>query len=98
MYAFFSLPNCYTILGEIFEKMADEYLRKMLRKGVPPAFVTMNGLYKDPEKVTIIERLLTGYLESLESVSKFSAEGKFLDQVLKLQILGLLCCMWLPDT
>ncbi|PIK37160.1 putative N-alpha-acetyltransferase 15, NatA auxiliary subunit [Apostichopus japonicus] len=62
--------------GEIFEKMADEYLRKMLRKGVPPAFVTMNGLYKDPEKVTIIERLLTGYLESLESVSKFSAEDE----------------------
>lgn len=62
--------------GELFEKVVDEYLRKMLRKGVPPAFVTLRGLYKKKEKVAIIERLLLSYLESLESVGKFNKDDE----------------------
>lgn len=53
----------------------------MLRKGVPPAFVTLRGLYKKKEKVAIIERLLLSYLESLESVGKFNKDGKCQDVV-----------------
>ncbi|XP_022099558.1 N-alpha-acetyltransferase 15, NatA auxiliary subunit-like [Acanthaster planci] len=61
--------------GERFEKLLDDYLRRMLRKGVPTAFVSIKGLYREPWKVEVIERLVLSYLECLQSKSKFSKDA-----------------------
>ncbi|XP_071786525.1 N-alpha-acetyltransferase 15, NatA auxiliary subunit-like [Asterias amurensis] len=60
--------------GERFEKLLDEYLRRLLRKGVPTAFVSVKGLYKESWKGEVIERIVLGYLECLESDSRFSRD------------------------
>ncbi|XP_063227902.1 N-alpha-acetyltransferase 15, NatA auxiliary subunit [Bacillus rossius redtenbacheri] len=60
--------------GEVFRKLVDKYLRQGLHKGVPPLFVDLRSLYKDPEKVEIIQRLLLQYVEGLKKVGRFSEE------------------------
>ncbi|XP_038056250.1 N-alpha-acetyltransferase 15, NatA auxiliary subunit-like isoform X2 [Patiria miniata] len=60
--------------GERFEKLLDDYLRRMLRKGVPTAFVSVKGLYREPWKVEVIQRIVLGYLDCLETDSKFSKD------------------------
>lgn len=59
------------IAGESFKNLVDTYLRKELRKGVPPLFVVLRPLYSDPEKVKIIEELVTGYEQNLREVGCF---------------------------
>ncbi len=39
------------ISGETFKSLADKVMRHALHKGVPPLFVNLRALYKDPEKV-----------------------------------------------
>lgn len=39
------------ILGSAFRSLADTFLRRALQKGVPPLFITLKRLYKDPKKV-----------------------------------------------
>lgn len=63
--------------GEEFRLMVDKYLRQGLHKGVPPLFVDLRSLYKDSEKVVIIENLLLSYVESLTTSRRFSSSGKF---------------------
>ncbi|CAH1778361.1 unnamed protein product [Owenia fusiformis] len=65
------LPINFTS-GSTFKKLVDTYLKKALIKGVPPLFVTLRSLYSDPEKVSIIEDLLLGYIDSLKSEEVFN--------------------------
>ncbi|XP_075234659.1 N-alpha-acetyltransferase 15/16 [Lycorma delicatula] len=60
--------------GDIFKKEIDRYLRKGLHKGVPPLFVDLRSLYKDPTKVTTIQNLMDNYVESLSKTGYFNIE------------------------
>ena len=59
-------------IGNAFRELVDSYLKKALRKGVPPLFVDLRPLYKDPQKVAAIEELCLSYATSLKS-----EEGSF---------------------
>ena len=64
------------ILGESFRKLVDAYLKKALRKGIPPLFVDLRPLYRDPENIAVIEDLCLNYAASLKSdEGSFDAEG-----------------------
>jgi len=65
----------FLLAGEQFRILVDKYLRQGLHKGVPPLFVDLRSLYKDPEKVEIIERLVLQYVDALQKIGKFSEEG-----------------------
>ncbi|KAF9357803.1 N-alpha-acetyltransferase 16, NatA auxiliary subunit [Mortierella sp. NVP85] len=67
------LPLRYAT-GEAFVKIADEYLRSMLRKGVPSLFVSIKPLYTNSEKEIAVEKLVLGYLASLEKSKSFGSE------------------------
>ena len=41
----------FLILGDLFRKLVDQYLRVAFQKGVPPLFITLKSLYSDPNKV-----------------------------------------------
>lgn len=58
--------------GAAFEELMNEYLKKNLRKGVPPLFANVRSLYTDPAKVATIERLLMDYLANLPAISYFT--------------------------
>ncbi|GLG97471.1 NMDA receptor-regulated protein 1 [Gryllus bimaculatus] len=60
--------------GDEFRLIVDKYLRQGLHKGVPPLFVDLRSLYKDPEKIEIIQRLLLQYVDALKKIGKFSEE------------------------
>ena len=45
----------------------DAYLKKALRKGIPPLFVDLRPLYRDPANVAIIEELCLNYAKSLKT-------------------------------
>ncbi|KAF8982870.1 N-alpha-acetyltransferase 16, NatA auxiliary subunit [Entomortierella lignicola] len=68
------LPLRYAT-GDAFVKTADEYLRNMLRKGVPSLFVNIKTLYADKEKEQAIEKLALGYLTALEKSKSFDNSG-----------------------
>lgn len=57
--------------GDEFATLIDAYLKKNLRKGVPPLFNNLRGLYKDPSKVSIIEQTLLGYVKNLPTIGYF---------------------------
>lgn len=56
-----------------FSALADQYLRRGLRKGVPPLFVNLRALYEVPAKVAVIERLIVDYYENLSTNGFFTA-------------------------
>lgn len=58
--------------GDEFAALIDAYLKKNLRKGVPPLFNNLRGLYKDAAKVAIIERVLLEYVKNLPTIGFFS--------------------------
>lgn len=62
--------------GEDFKTLMDEYLKRNLRKGVPPLFVNVMALYKDPAKVTVIASLLFEYLECLPAIGFFTVQDQ----------------------
>lgn len=45
-------------------------------KGVPPLFVDLRSLYKDEEKVRIIQKLILGYKAALKEHDHFSDKDK----------------------
>ena len=47
-----------------------------LFKGVPPLFVDLRSLYKDQDKVKIIQTLVLQYKEALKAHGHFSDEDK----------------------
>ncbi|KAF9355515.1 N-alpha-acetyltransferase 16, NatA auxiliary subunit [Mortierella sp. AD094] len=68
------LPLRYAT-GEAFVKIADEYIRSMLRKGVPSLFVNIKTLYTDKEKEQAVEKLALGYLAALDKSKGFDHSG-----------------------
>jgi N-alpha-acetyltransferase 15/16, NatA auxiliary subunit len=59
--------------GETFRALADQFLRRNLRKGVPPLFVNVRSLYRDKQKVQIIQEIIHEYYETLKRSGYFSA-------------------------
>ncbi|MCJ1478984.1 hypothetical protein MMC13_007668 [Lambiella insularis] len=47
--------------GDTFRKAADQYLQRLLQKGVPSTFANIKALYKDAAKREIIQELVEGY-------------------------------------
>ncbi len=63
--------------GAQFRTLVDAYMRKALRKGIPPLFVDLRPLFEDGSKAVIIEELCQGYYDSLNKVGTFdSAPGQ----------------------
>ena len=46
--------------GDVFKSMLDKYMRKALRKGIPPLFVDLVPLYENKSKASIIGNLCQG--------------------------------------
>ena len=62
-------------IGSELEGMLDTFLRTSLNKGVPPLWNTLKFMCaNDPKKVAVVDRLTTGYMQSLEQKSKFHPE------------------------
>ncbi|KAF8927828.1 N-alpha-acetyltransferase 16, NatA auxiliary subunit [Haplosporangium gracile] len=64
------LPLRYAT-GDAFVKVADEYMRNNLKKGVPSLFVNMKTLYTNKEKAQAVEKLALGYLAALDKTKGF---------------------------
>lgn len=47
--------------GDEFQEAADQYLRKMLQKGVPSTFANIKHLYTDESKRDTVQELVEGY-------------------------------------
>ena len=63
--------------GESFREAADQYLRRMLRKGVPSTFVNLKALYIDSAKRDTIQELVEGYVtETQAPASEHLENGK----------------------
>jgi tetratricopeptide (TPR) repeat protein len=60
--------------GDVFEELITEYLKRNLRKGVPPLFVNIRSLYKDPQKIATIERLTLEFVTNLNSSGHFTKD------------------------
>ncbi|XP_005182811.1 N-alpha-acetyltransferase 15, NatA auxiliary subunit-like [Musca domestica] len=60
--------------GDAFQTVLDNYLRRGLRKGVPPLFVNVRSLHTQPEKVAVMEKLILQYYENLTRSGHFSRE------------------------
>jgi len=58
--------------GDLFRTLVDEYLRIALKKGVPPLFTNLRSLYQNKDKARIVEELVLGYSNCLESNQKFN--------------------------
>ncbi|KAG9324170.1 hypothetical protein KVV02_007399 [Mortierella alpina] len=65
--------------GDSFVNVADEYLRNMLRKGVPSLFVNIKTLYTDKEKEAAVEKLALGYLSALDKSKGFDHSGSIVE-------------------
>ncbi|XP_013092787.2 N-alpha-acetyltransferase 15, NatA auxiliary subunit-like [Biomphalaria glabrata] len=61
---------------DVFRDLIDDYLKKSLRKGVPPSFVSIKSVYKDPVKVKVIEDLVLSYVDNLIKTGKFDSKGE----------------------
>jgi len=60
--------------GDVFKSMLDKYMRKALRKGIPPLFVDLRPLYDSDSKAIIIEELCQGYMDNLKTHNSFDTE------------------------
>lgn len=81
-FIFYQLLYClkkttFFFVGDLFRKEIDEYMRRGFHKGIPPLFVDLKSLYKDKEKIKIIEILLNKYRVSLKTTGCFSSDRKF---------------------
>lgn len=62
------------LTGDAFKVEVDKFLVNSLRKGVPPLFKMLRFLYKDQDKVKIIEDLVVGYAASLKDCQLFHSD------------------------
>lgn len=60
--------------GDAFRTVLDDYLRRGLRKGVPPLFVNVRSLHSQPDKAAVVEQLILQYYENLTRSGHFSRE------------------------
>lgn len=63
-------------VGELFRDLVDDFLRRGLRKGVPPLFVSLRSMYNDDEKVKVITELLHEYHVNLKESNHFSKSDR----------------------
>jgi peptide alpha-N-acetyltransferase len=82
----FSPNSVFHAAGQKFEELVDQYLRSALRKGIPPLFVDLKHLYKQPEKAQVIEKLVLGYCEHLAKTGCYDASGMFLISLIEFEI------------
>jgi len=57
-----------------FRQAIDKYLRRALRKGVPPLFKELKYLFVDEDKLKIVESLVMSYAENLTESNHFAKE------------------------
>eukprot|EP00794_Sanderia_malayensis_P006947 gene6947-7727_t len=62
--------------GDTFKSLADEYLRRCLRKGVPSLFINMRSLYAEKKQAQLLEDILLSYIHNLETYQSFECEGE----------------------
>jgi len=62
------------LTGDSFRVRVDAYIKKALRKGIPPLFVQLRGLYVSDEKRRVIGELMENHLKSLEAGDRFYGE------------------------
>ncbi|XP_061082124.1 N-alpha-acetyltransferase 16, NatA auxiliary subunit-like [Conger conger] len=60
------------LTGELFREKIDKFLRTNFSKGCPPLFTTLKSLYNNPETVSVIHELVSGYELSLRTCGLFS--------------------------
>jgi len=60
------------LTGELLEERLDAYLRRQIKRGVPPLLITIKQLYQCDDKIKVISNLVQGYVESLRNCSKFN--------------------------
>ena len=63
------------LVGDDFIRLLDPYMKKALRKGIPPLFVDLRPLYADPDKVKATEELCLKYLTNLKTHTRFDDGG-----------------------
>lgn len=66
--------------GPKFRELVDIYMKKALRKGIPPLFVDLRPLYEDASKVEILENLCQDYYANLTKIGKFEPDEKALKE------------------
>lgn len=69
--------------GAMFEELMSDYLKRNLRKGVPPLFVNIRSLYKNESKVEIIEKIILDFCENLKTVGYFTKQDQENESVAK---------------
>src|SRR4051812_17902129 len=62
--------------GDTFKTRIGDYLKAMLRKGVPSLFVNLKPLYTDPTRVAIIQELMLSYLDILKRKMALDDDGE----------------------
>ena len=62
--------------GQAFKDLLEAYMKKALRKGIPPLFVDLRPLYTNEAKVKIIQELCQGYYANLKGQRSFEANGQ----------------------
>lgn len=62
--------------GELFRDLVDDFLRRGIRKGIPPLFVSLRSMYSDEAKVKIITELMTDYHVNLKESNHFSKNDR----------------------
>jgi peptide alpha-N-acetyltransferase len=60
--------------GAAFEALVGKYIQARMRRGIPSLFRDLRDLHKDPKKLELLRTLITGYVASLESDGRFTAE------------------------
>ena len=74
MYSHENIVNFSLIFSaenEEFKTRIDAYMKKALRKGIPPLFVDLRPLYTNESKVGIIQELCENYYSNLKSNQTF---------------------------
>uniref|UniRef100_A0A8C4TBB8 N-alpha-acetyltransferase 16, NatA auxiliary subunit n=1 Tax=Erpetoichthys calabaricus TaxID=27687 RepID=A0A8C4TBB8_ERPCA len=60
------------VSGDNFREIINKFLKNNFSKGCPPLFTTLKSLYSNPERVSVIQELVTGYETSLKASDSFS--------------------------
>jgi len=60
------------LTGGLLKERLDAYLRRQIKRGVPPLLITIKQLYQCKDKVKVISNLAQGYVDSLRNCNKFN--------------------------
>ncbi|VDP89166.1 unnamed protein product [Echinostoma caproni] len=56
---------------DTFKSQLDGYLRHYLRKGAPPLFIQLSNLWREKDKLSVLEELLTMYQHNMSKFHSF---------------------------